>query len=523
MRPRFPIYTKVLVWFFLNLILLAAACSTLFRAQFRFAPDWLLSGSANQRIEALSDLIVLDLNDRPRSEWNGVLQRFNRAYRLEFSMFRGDGMPLAGETVSLPPEVRQRLPDQRGQGPIGLRQPRDEPGLGPLPRNRPGLGPPPWRGPPFREAQPGLSPPMPQGPRGPHPKFMLHTANPSRYWVLVRLVLNEPGQPRPMPATLLAMSDSLSGGGLFFDVRPWLALGMGAVVFSALLWLPLLRGMTRSISQLTEATRQIAEGRFDVRVNAARRDELGLLGQAVNQMAARLAGFVSGQKRFLGDVAHELCSPLARLQVALGILDQRVDDKQKPYVEAALDKAQHIAGLVNELLSFSKASLGPSTIQPRPCSVRAVIAKAVGREAVEGMSIQVEVPEDLHVMAEPELLLRSLSNLLRNAIRYAGSAGPITVSATRDGDVVVVRVADCGPGVSESDLARIFDPFYRVDASRDRATGGVGLGLAIVKTCVESCHGTVSCRNRSPSGLEVTIQLPSAASVALELESLPLG
>ena len=114
----------------------------------------------------------------------------------------------------------------------------------------------------------------------------------------------------------------MSAGGLFFDYKPWVAVGLGAVLFSAVLWAPLVRGITRSIAQMTHTTRQIAEGRFDARTREGRRDELGLLGQSINRMAARLAGFVTGQKRFLGDIAHELCSPLARIQVALGILEK---------------------------------------------------------------------------------------------------------------------------------------------------------------------------------------------------------
>jgi two-component system sensor histidine kinase CpxA len=123
------------------------------------------------------------------------------------------------------------------------------------------------------------------------------------------------------------------------------------------------------------------------------------------------------------------------------------------------------------------------------------------------VQVQVEVQPELLAIADPELLARAAGNLLRNSVRYAGSAGPISVTANQDGGAIRITVADCGPGVPAADLPRIFDPFYRVDASRDRATGGVGLGLAIVKTCVEACGGSVTCRNRESSGLEVTILL----------------
>jgi two-component system sensor histidine kinase CpxA len=296
---------------------------------------------------------------------------------------------------------------------------------------------------------------------------------------------------------------------LFFDVAPWVSLGLAALVLSVLLWFPLVRGINRSIAQMTGATRQIAAGRFGVRVDEKRLDELGALGQSINQMAGRLAGLVAGQKRFLGDVAHELCSPLAKLRVSLGILEQRAAEDQRAYVASAENEAAHMAALVNELLSFSKASLGAPSAQLQPVNVREIIDKAVRRETsdIAGVQVQVEVQPELLAIADAELLARAAGNLLRNSVRYAGSAGPILVTANRDGGAIRITVADCGPGVPAADLPRIFDPFYRVDASRDRATGGVGLGLAIVKTCVEACGGSVICRNREPSGLEVTIQL----------------
>ncbi len=527
MPRRFPLYAKILLWFFLNLFLLVAAFYVLFRGQFRLGLDWLLSGSANDRIESVSKLIFGELATQPQAEWNAVLKRYDNAYqdRLRFFVFRDLETQVAGEPVQLPVEVRVRLGGRRGPGVqspspdrAGKELDRPSPTFSSRPSrtNLSGVVPSPeataFSGDRSRSAYdaPRDDAPLRNPMRGPHPKMIVHTDDPSRYWVLVQTFLRDAKQARPMPATLVIMTSSLSGGGLLFDVKPWIAVGFGALVFSVLFWLPLVRGINRSIAQMTQATRQIAEGRFEVRVNARRRDELGELGHAVNQMAVRLAGLVAGQKRFLGDVAHELCSPLAKLRMALGILEQRTDGQQKAYVNTAEEKAEQMAGLVNELLSFSRTALGASSIQLENVSVRDVADKAVRRETTEGTDIQVDIPaDDLWVTAEPELLARALSNLVRNAIRYAGRDGPITVSARPEYGDVLLTVSDCGPGVPESELAQVFDPFYRVDNSRDRTTGGVGLGLAIVKTCVETCQGTIRCRNRQPKGLEVTLRLPA--------------
>jgi two-component system sensor histidine kinase CpxA len=113
-------------------------------------------------------------------------------------------------------------------------------------------------------------------------------------------------------------------------------------------------------------------------------------------------------------------------------------------------------------------------------------------------------------MARPEYVYRSLGNVLRNAIRYAGECGPITISAHLNDGKVSIVVADRGPGIPEAELEEVFKPFYRPEYARQRETGGVGLGLAIVRTSIEACGGTVRCRNRADKGLEVEIQLPAA-------------
>ena len=120
------------------------------------------------------------------------------------------------------------------------------------------------------------------------------------------------------------------------------------------------------------------------------------------------------------------------------------------------------------------------------------------------------------MLANQEYLSRSLANVLRNAIRYAGDAGPITLVARAKDGYATITVADLGPGIPEAELEAVFKPFYRPELARQRETGGVGLGLAIVRTCTEACGGTVTCRNRSPHGLEVEMRflVPSAKVLA---------
>jgi two-component system sensor histidine kinase CpxA len=484
-RLRIPIYGQILAWFFLNLAVLCAILYLLARVEFRLGLDSLLLGAAGERIQAVGNIIAQELSERGPPEWDAILSRFSEAYGIEFTLFLNDASQLAGSKTLLPAQVRDKILEGRVPTRPALREP-----LPPRQRKPAGGSPEPGAGRPGRD-----------------PKFMLHTSDPTRYWVGIRIPVADGREPRRLQTTLLSASPSVGGGGLFVDVKSWLFAALGAVALSALLWLPFVRGLTRSIGELTGATERIAEGQFDIQVSGNRGDELGRLAHAVNRLATRLAGFVTGQNRFLGDVAHEFCSPLARLQMALGILEQRIEERQRPYVDDLRAEAQEMSQLVNELLSFSKAGLKPGEIKIMPVDLLEVVRRVTTRGASETVRVEMDIPEGLQVLAEPELLARALGNVLRNAIRYAATAGPITIAARAENDLVVLSVADCGPGVPPESLSKLFDPFYRVDNSRTRRTGGVGLGLAIVRTCIEACGGRVTARNRESGGLEVSLSL----------------
>lgn len=489
MKIRLPLYGKVLAWFFLNLAAVVAVFALIFDAQFHFNLDWLFAAGARDRLEAVRDLIVGELEVTSPDEWEPVLQRYSAAHHVEFGLFDDDAVRLAGG-VTLPGEVRARVlartePPRESartpQAPVGGQ--RDS----------------------FRRRRPTI-------------RALMRTTDPTYYWLLASSRLENVLAGEPLRIVLVARSNTISAGGLILDPKPWLALGFGIIIFSLIFWLPLMQGITRTIGRMMHTTRQIAAGRFEERLRLRRRDELGALGESIDQMAARLDGLVTGQKRFLGDIAHELCSPLARLQMALGILEQRATPEQTAFVRSASEKAEQIAALVGELLSFSKASFGASSVRLQPVNVAAITAEAVRRENTEGAEVSVDAAADLDVTGDPELLTRALSNLIRNSLRHA--AAPINVRAERRGGELAITVADSGPGVPEEELPRIFDAFYRVDASRTRDTGGTGLGLAIVKTCVEGCFGTVTARNRPPHGLEVTMTLRAAAAASAAAQTL---
>jgi two-component system sensor histidine kinase CpxA len=446
----------------------------------------LLSGRAGSQVDAVSRLIEAEVGRTQPSSWDGVLTRYGKAYDVEFSIYRPDGVALAGVTNPLPQQVDERF-DKNGRPPP---PPPDG-----LPR---GEGP-----------SPADGRPMPPPPPRPFERAIVHTRDPDAYWAVAPITL--PGRDRrPNPGVLVIRSDSLNAGGLFFDARPWLAATGMLVVVSALLWLPFVRRITGSLSRMTAATRGIADGNFDTQLPTGTHDELGSLAESINRMSCRLDGFVSGQKRFLGDIAHELCAPLARIQIALGILEERAPADQQAGIADVREEADQMSSLVNELLAFSKASLGPQDIRRTAVDVRAVAERAVRREAAGSAKVSVDVPSGVRALADESLLERAVANLIRNALRYANGSRIEVIGAADGQGGVLVTIADSGPGIPETVITKIFDPFFRPDESRSRETGGVGLGLAIVKNCVEMCGGSVSCRNRQPAGLEVVIRLDAA-------------
>lgn len=327
------------------------------------------------------------------------------------------------------------------------------------------------------------------------------------YWALTRIPVIDPATGNLVRGTLVMVAPSFLGTPLFFDFKPWLIALAAAVSVFVLCWLPFIRGLSRSISRLTDNTGRIAQGDFENHLPENRADEIGQLSVSINRLAGRLSGFVTGQKRFLGDIAHELSAPVARIQFAVGILEQRATEDQRETVEDLREEIGHMSGLVGELLSFSKAGLDGGNTALVATEIAPIAQQAAAREGAGGEPVAVAIPQAVTAIAEPNLLLRALSNLVRNAVRYAGADGPITISARREGDAALITVSDSGPGLPPDELDRVFTPFYRLDASRNRETGGAGLGLAIVRTCVEACGGTVGCRNRVPRGLEVTIRL----------------
>ena len=281
----------------------------------------------------------------------------------------------------------------------------------------------------------------------------------------------------------------------------------------------LARYVTRPLAVLRSTTRALAGGDLRVRVGATmgrRTDEFAELGRDFDRMAERLDGLVTAERRLLRDISHELRSPLARLNVALGLARQRANGDT-----AALDRiereAERLNALIGQLLMLARLESGATTpaqeAVPLANIVREVVEDAAFEAHGRGRRVELVATCDDAVLGDPELLRSAVENVVRNAVRHAPESSTVEVGMRHEGrrETARVRIAvrDHGRGVPEAALPHLFQPFYRVGDARTRQAGGVGLGLTIVDRTIRLHHGTVSAANAPGGGLVVELTLPA--------------
>lgn len=527
-RWRVPLSMKISLWLGLNLVLIAVIfLAVLFgRGGVR---NW-LRDPIESRMQLVAFRIESDLLDGEAI--SSVLERYSETYDLDIVIFENNGEQLGGKEIAVPAIVAERLSQRRPGGPPRDRPPpgggdpnREFPPPGPRGPGGPGNGGPgpesefgergpPRPPPPTRsESRQANSGPRPGGPAQSSVtgRIFEFDSDSRRWWMGSRMPVptNDGGQPRP--GTLFAISNSAWSFGLLLDLRPFVWVFLVVVGLSIVFWIPLVAGITRALRQAVAATGEIAQGKFTVRVNTGRRDELGALGESINRMAGRLDSLVNGQKKFLADIAHELGSPIGRMQMGSAILEERVPEELRPAVRDVQEEIQQMSDLLGELLAFTKAGLQARESSIQPVVLRDAVNEAVRREA-GAAPIEVDIDPDTLVGGDANLMVKVISNLLRNALRHAGETAKIEIAArTLANHRVEVEISDDGPGVPTEALERLGEPFYRPDAARSRELGGTGLGLSIVRESIEAMGGTVTFANREPRGFSVQLLMDSAS------------
>ncbi|MCC7499076.1 MAG: HAMP domain-containing protein [Bryobacterales bacterium] len=271
----------------------------------------------------------------------------------------------------------------------------------------------------------------------------------------------------------------------------------------------LARHLTAPVRQLQNAVQRFGQGDFSARAGSDRKDELGQLARTFDQMAERIQTLMAAERRLLLDISHELRSPLTRLSLAVELA--RSNEDQETALNRVQKEADRLNSMLGELLQVTRAEGDASTIRRGPVRLDLLLEDLAEDGVIEaearGASLELKPVPAVTLEADSELLRRAVENVMRNAIRHAPPGSQIQMQAQASESTVTISVRDFGPGVPEEALGRIFDPFFRVDTDRNRASGGAGLGLAIARRAVDLHRGTLKARNAHP-GLLVEIELP---------------
>jgi two-component system sensor histidine kinase CpxA len=325
--------------------------------------------------------------------------------------------------------------------------------------------------------------------------------------------------PSGRPYVLVA---ELPPGPIFWGRNNLHGWGMLIAVLTSGLVCYLLAGyLTAPVVRLRAATQRLAAGDLTARAGGdgnrdRRRDEIGGLVRDFDGMAERLETLVNEQNRLLNDISHELRSPLARLNVALGLAWQRTGPDAAGVLARIELESTRLEQMIDRLLTLSRLEAGQALLDRSSLRLGELIHEVVKDADFEAQSrhchVRCIIARECEITGSPSLLRSAIENVVRNATRYTPEGTDVEVSldtetiATKE--TAVIRVCDHGPGVPEAALDKLFRPFFRVDDARGRQTGGSGLGLAITDRAVRLHGGTVSAANQPGGGLCVEIRLP---------------
>ncbi len=302
-----------------------------------------------------------------------------------------------------------------------------------------------------------------------------------------------------------------------FGVLTWpgtrLAVLTIATLVAAVTSLLLARYISSPIVRLQRASRALAAGVLETRVGSPsnrRSDEVGILARDFDTMAERIQALVMDKETLLRDVSHELRSPLARIRMALALAQRRASDAVQPDLNRIEKEAEQLDELIGQIMTLARLRTQEEP-KREPLQLEELVGGLLDDARFEHPDAQIELHTDgaARILGDWRGLKSALENVVRNALTYAGKDGPIDVRISRAADSFLVKVSDSGPGVSDEDLTRIFEPLYRADESRDHKAAGQGIGLAITARVMELHGGQVTAANRAGGGLEITLRIPA--------------
>ncbi|WP_312950527.1 two-component system sensor histidine kinase BaeS [Superficieibacter sp.] len=291
----------------------------------------------------------------------------------------------------------------------------------------------------------------------------------------------------------------------------WLIVAL-ATLLAALATFPLARGLLAPVKRLVEGTHKLAAGDFSTRVAASSQDELGKLAQDFNQLASTLERNQQMRRDLMADISHELRTPLAVLRGELEAIQDGVRQFTPESVSSLQAEVGTLTKLVDDLHQLSMSDEGALAYQKAPVDVIPLVEMAAAafreRFASRGLTLRVLLLPGATVFGDGDRLMQLFNNLLENSLRYTDSGGHLLIAASMTATTVTLDFADSAPGVSDEQLSRLCERFYRAEGSRNRASGGSGLGLAICQNIVAAHGGALHLAHSPYGGVSIKVELP---------------
>ncbi|WP_320823568.1 ATP-binding protein [Reinekea sp.] len=454
LNPLGSVFGKIWISFWLSLILIVMAA---YFVSFQAAKQYQVAPPAPRHIAILSNIVFPDLGfagtDAIRLAL--ILTNYNETARFQLYLV-DDAYRMLGSPQP-PKRILVMLSEMMEQEGMQVGQWRNEAWLGPIPI----------------------------------------TVNAVNYRLFLR------GVPSLPPANLP-----------FWLASQWMQLAL-ALTISGLMSLLLTWSLVRPIEKLRQTVRALARGTLNARAGSSvsrRSDEIGELGRDFDDMATRIEDLVSAQQRLLSNVSHELRSPLTRLQVAMGIVRQKAPEGLDRALDRIERESDRLENMIAQILKLSRFENDMQRVEWRPIELDDIVRKVVEDARFEAeprqIKILAQIDGPLQMAGDAQLLHSTLDNVVRNALRFSPTDGTIRIALTQSTGQVNLTISDEGPGVPEDKLARLFDPFYRLDQTNP----GAGLGLNIALQAVQLHEGKIQAVNNQPHGLTVIIDIPKVAT-----------
>jgi two-component system, OmpR family, sensor kinase len=511
-------FTRIFVSFWLAIVLIAAGAAAVTAIDFAAQPD-----RPATVVRQATDVLNRDGIEGLRV-WLAERNRSRPGQRT--LIIDSNGKDILGQKL---PQLRRMIFSDRRGPPDADRAPREgppglagnEPPLGD--RARPGEGPLPGDGPgrPLPGGPPppdGRAPPFDRGPQGDgrtQPGFMLFrdggrerglrwtpSVIQANDGAIYRVIFDPPPRRGPLSPP--------------FSATVRVLLLAVALAVSGLISYLLARSISSPVRRLQAAAHTLSSGNLDARAGpevTRRKDELGVLGREFDSMAERLGALIAARQSLLRDISHELRSPLARMEMAIGLARQDPSN-----TSAQLDRvereAERLDQLIGHILEYARLERDPATFTFEDLDLAELVRQIVHDAEFESQSppdrLQLVSADTLKFRGDPHVLHSAIDNVVRNALLHGDAQLPIRITLSEEPGVVRIAVRDRGPGVREEDLPHLFEPFYRAGTvdSRRVLTEGTGIGLAITQRAVGLHGGQVSAANAEGGGLIVTIVLP---------------